>query len=145
MENWPEIPVRKSNGSRHSDWEASENVGWYFRRNAIFPVFLVSFQLIWIVLCGGLFSHHVKFYSFMFMPKISTRVVCGNGKNPRTLSCLDKAFFFLKLLLFFFFYFQAIFTKLFELIKLSRVKDFQPGCSKKYLLIITQLQTLRVG
>ena len=28
------------------------------------------------ILCGGLFSHHVKFYSIMFMHKISTRVVC---------------------------------------------------------------------
>ena len=54
-------------------------------------------QKVWAVICGdviltflayldihcsGSFSKHVKFYSFMFMYKISTRVVCGNGKHP---------------------------------------------------------------
>ena len=35
--------------------------------------------------CNGSFSHLVKFnfYSFMFMHKISTRVVCVNG-NPQS-------------------------------------------------------------
>ena len=32
--------------------------------------------------CSGSFSHHVKFYSFIFMHKISTRVICVNGKHP---------------------------------------------------------------
>ena len=32
-------------------------------------------------LFGGLFSHHVKFYSFMFMRKISTQVVCVKGNE----------------------------------------------------------------
>ena len=31
-----------------------------------------------LVLCGGLFSHHIKFYSFMFLHKISIGVVCFN-------------------------------------------------------------------
>ena len=54
-----------------------------------------NFQKIWAVICSdtifllflvcsadfdmllsGLFSHYVKFYSSMFMHKISTRVVC---------------------------------------------------------------------
>ena len=38
-----------------------------------------SVQLIWIKLFGGLFSYHVKVYSFISMHKISTRVVCANG------------------------------------------------------------------
>ena len=33
------------------------------------------------LLFGGLFSHHVKSYSFMFMRKISTRVVCVEGNQ----------------------------------------------------------------
>ena len=32
--------------------------------------------------CGGSLSNHIKFYSFVFMHNISTRVVCGNGKHP---------------------------------------------------------------
>ena len=34
------------------------------------------------ILFNGPFSHHVKFYSFIFIHKISTRVVCVNGKHP---------------------------------------------------------------
>ena len=30
------------------------------------------------------FSHHVKFYSFMFMLKFFIRVICANGKQPST-------------------------------------------------------------
>ena len=37
------------------------------------------------ILCGGLFSHQVKFYSFMFMQKISTQVVRVNAKSSRFL------------------------------------------------------------
>ena len=33
---------------------------------------LYSVQLIWIILCSSLFSHHLKFF----------RVVCVNGKHP---------------------------------------------------------------
>ena len=33
-------------------------------------------------LCRESFSHHFKFYSFMFMYEIFTRVVCVNGKSP---------------------------------------------------------------
>ena len=35
------------------------------------------------ILCGSLISHQVKFYSFMFMQKISTQVVCVNAKPFR--------------------------------------------------------------
>ena len=35
------------------------------------------------ILCGSLISHQVKFYSFMFMQKISTQVVCVNAKPSR--------------------------------------------------------------
>ena len=35
------------------------------------------------IVCSGYFFHHVKFYSFMFMRKISTRViVCVIGWVP---------------------------------------------------------------
>ena len=34
-----------------------------------------------LLLCSGSFSHHVKFYSFMFMYNISTQVVCVNGMH----------------------------------------------------------------
>jgi len=33
------------------------------------------------ILCRGSLSHHVKVYSFMFMHKISTQVVCVNGMH----------------------------------------------------------------
>ena len=45
------------------------------REDAIFLLFLVCSADV-DILCGVLFSHHVRFYSFMFMHKISTRVVC---------------------------------------------------------------------
>ena len=54
------------------------------RGNAIFLLFLVcSAEL--AVLCNASFSHQVKFYSFVFMHNISTRVVCVNGKHPWSL------------------------------------------------------------
>ena len=34
------------------------------------------------ILCSGSFSHHAKFYSFMFMHKISSRMVCVNCRHP---------------------------------------------------------------
>ena len=42
----------------------------------------LSFFLSYLNSCGGLFSHHVTFYSFKFMFKIPTWVVCVNGKHP---------------------------------------------------------------
>ena len=33
--------------------------------------------------CSRLFSHHFKFYSFVFMHRISTQVVCVSGKHHR--------------------------------------------------------------
>ena len=74
-----EISVGKSNGSRHSVWEASENMGCDLRR-ASFPLLLVC--LIDLDLfCSGSYSHVVKFYRFMVVHKISTRVVCVNGEH----------------------------------------------------------------
>ena len=32
------------------------------------------------ILCSGLFFHHINMYSFMFVRKISTWVVCVNSK-----------------------------------------------------------------
>ena len=41
------------------------------------------------LLFGVLFSHHVKFYSFMFMCKISTWVVCVNGNQLYGISSIQ--------------------------------------------------------
>ena len=49
--------------------------------DAIFLLFLVCSADLGI-LFSGQFPHHVKFYSFMFLHKIFTRVVCVNGKYP---------------------------------------------------------------
>ena len=50
-----------------------------FWGDAIFLLFLVGSA---DLDCSGSFSHHVKFSCLMFMHKISTRVVCLNGKHP---------------------------------------------------------------
>ena len=55
--------------------------------DAIFLLLLVC-SADFDILCSGLFSHHVKFYSFMFMHRISTRVVCINIKRPWSLHSL---------------------------------------------------------
>ena len=49
--------------------------------DAIFLLFLVCSSGLDMMLCNGSFSHDVKFYSFMFMHKIFTRVVFENGKH----------------------------------------------------------------
>ena len=54
------------------------------RGDAIFLLFLVCSAKL-VVLCNVSFSHQVKFYSFMFMHNISTRLVCVNGKHPWSL------------------------------------------------------------
>ena len=57
--------------TKNSSWEASENMVcdlWQCNFSSLFNLFS------WIELCGRLFSHHVKFYSFVFMHKIFTRV-----------------------------------------------------------------------
>ena len=53
---------------------------------AIFQLILVCSADLYI-LCSGSFFHHVKFYSFILMHKIFTRVVCVNGKHP---SCTTR-------------------------------------------------------
>ena len=52
----PEISVGKSNGSCHSDWEASENNGLRFEGDVIFPVFLVDLPI------------RMKFSGFLLSP-----------------------------------------------------------------------------
>ena len=70
----PEIPDGKSNGSCHFVWQASENTGCDLR-GCNSPLFLVCSAYLEIH-CSGSFC-----YSFMFMHKISARVVCVNGKH----------------------------------------------------------------
>ena len=82
----------KPNGLCHFFWKASENVAvkWaHFSRSwaviggdETFLVFLVCSSDL-DILRGSLISHQVKFYSFMFMQKISTQVVCVNAKPSR--------------------------------------------------------------
>ena len=57
----PKIPVGKSNGSRHSVWEASEKMA-VFSDDVIFLLSLVCSADLGIV-CSGSSSQHVKFYN----------------------------------------------------------------------------------
>ena len=65
----------------YSVLEASENMGCDLRRCNFLRFSVCSADL--DISCSGSFSHLVKFCSFTFMHKISTRVVCLNGKHPR--------------------------------------------------------------
>ena len=69
----PDIPDGKSNYSRHSVWEASEIWAVIWGDSIFLLFFVCSADL--EKLCTGSFSHHVKFYSFMYMHKISIQVV----------------------------------------------------------------------
>ena len=53
-----------------------------FGGDAIFLLFSVCLAVL-DILCNWSFSYHVSFFSFMFMHKISSRVVCVNGKHPK--------------------------------------------------------------
>ena len=67
----PEIQDGKSNYSRHSNWEASENMGCDLR----WCNFSILFSLLsWFgySLLQATFSHYAKFSSFIFMQRIST-------------------------------------------------------------------------
>ena len=74
-----EIPVEISNGSRHSVWKASENMGCLLRW-CIFSLFCLFSSF------GCTLWHVVlpprQIFWFMFMHKISTRVFCVNVKHP---------------------------------------------------------------
>ena len=50
--------------------------------DAIFQLFLVCSAVL-DIRCSRTFFHLVKFYTFIFMHKISTRVVCVNVEHPR--------------------------------------------------------------
>ena len=69
----------KSNGSGQSVWELQKTYIYYFLgydfRGCNFLLFLVCSADLDIHCCRSFF-HHVIFYSFMFMHKISTQVVC---------------------------------------------------------------------
>ena len=71
------ILVGTSNGWCISVWNASE-----MRRIHFSSLLLKVCNADLEILCDGSFSHHVKSYSFMFLQKISTRVVCVNGEHP---------------------------------------------------------------
>ena len=56
-------------------FEGSENMDCDLRRCKVCSAVLD-------ILCGGSFSHHVKFSSFIFIPRISRRVVFVKDKHP---------------------------------------------------------------
>ena len=76
------ILVGTSNGWFISVWNASE-----MRRIHFSSLLLKVCNADLEILCDGSFSHHVKSYSFMFLQKISTRVVCVNGEHPSNIGC----------------------------------------------------------
>ena len=59
-----------------------QKTGLWFEANLFFQSFKSVTLSDLEILCSGSFSHLVKSYSFMFLHKISTRVVCVNGKHP---------------------------------------------------------------
>ena len=63
-----EIWFAKSNDLQYSVWEGSENMGFDLRRCNFFG--LLNLDILCSCLC-------YKFYSFMFVHKISIRVVCA--------------------------------------------------------------------
>ena len=78
----PEIQVGKSNVLHLFFWEASENMDCDLRGGNFCTLFSLFCCFGYFIHCSGSFSHHVKFYSFIFIHKISTRVICVNGKHP---------------------------------------------------------------
>ena len=74
----PQFLDGKSNGSRHSVWGTSENMGCDLR-DAIFALFSVCSA----DLDSRSFSYQVKIYIFfLFLHTISIRLVFVNGKHP---------------------------------------------------------------
>ena len=78
----PEILVGKSNVLHPSFWRTSESMGCDLRGGNFRTLFSLFCCFGYFIHCGGSFSQHVKFYSFIFMHKISSRVICVNGKHP---------------------------------------------------------------
>ena len=62
-------------------------MGWDLRRRDFSTIFQVCLAGLDIFRSGS-FSHRAKYQSFMFMHKISTRVVCVNGKHTESFFCL---------------------------------------------------------
>ena len=58
-------------------------MGCVLRPPCSFPLFLICSVDLGI-LCSRSFSQHVKFYSFLFMHEISTRMDCVNGKHLKS-------------------------------------------------------------
>ena len=58
-------------------------MGCVLRPRCSFPLFLIC-SLDLGILCSGSFSQHVKFYSFLFMHEISTRMDFVNGKHLKS-------------------------------------------------------------
>ena len=76
----PEIRVGKSNGLRHFVWEPSENMGCDLRQcnfSSLFSLFSTFGYTLYCIVFPPR-----QFYSFMFMQKISIRVVCVDVKHP---------------------------------------------------------------
>ena len=53
----------------------------------LLPFFNLFCWFEYFIHCSGSFSHHVKFYSFIFCTRFFTRVVCVIGKHPLNNKC----------------------------------------------------------
>ena len=85
-----EIHGGKSNSSCQFVWKVSENMGYDFRGFNFSTLFIVYLTDLNIHCSGSVLPPDIKFrivlcIYYMFMHyKISTRVVCVNGKHPRS-------------------------------------------------------------
>ena len=73
----PEITVEKWNGLCHSIWDSWENMGCDLRWCNV--VCSADLDILHTCTLWRLFFHHCL---FLYMYKISTHVVCVNGKHP---------------------------------------------------------------
>ena len=80
----PEIPVGKSNGTHHSIWSTSEIMGFWSKWYIFITPFGIYSWCSYILHVIHLLLRQGE--HFVVMPKISIRVVCVNGKHPRSIT-----------------------------------------------------------
>ena len=79
--------------SGNCDWKIQWFAPFRLKRFRILgdAILLLFFNLFcwfgYFIHCSGSFSHHVKFYSFIFCTRFFTRVVCVIGKHPLNNKC----------------------------------------------------------
>lgn len=75
-----EMPVRKLNGSHHSVWEASKNMGCDLRQCNFSTLFSLFSQTGYFFVTGH--SPTKSNFIVLCLCKISTGMICVNGKCP---------------------------------------------------------------